>query len=196
MAKQKNSKLDYRAAKKLLNKFHRFSFPMPRKGKDFTPQQKSAITRQMNKLGDAIKNIDAGEFTFIKGKKLDDGMVTNKGTIYHYPKVEVKKPKKYKRYKLKPVEVKFGKRRELFFAFPGTVGKSIERIENFVKFLEKKYRPDYIRWAYKNMRESEVYNPDSYRLYTSMDDTDLDFDLMLKAIKERIGVYLGWRPDL
>ena len=192
MAKRKN--FDYRQAKKILNSYHKFSFEMPRKGKDFTPQQKSAITRVFNRIGDAIMRVQEGEYKFIKGEKLKDGMNTNKGTIFHYPKAEVKKDIKYKRYKVKPIKIGFGVRREMLFIFPKPVSQSIERIKNFVAYLEKKYKPDYIRWAYKNMRTSEVYDPETYEKYLTV--AQMSDEIHAIAYKERIGVYLGWRPDI
>ena len=199
MAKAKKKNFDYRRAKKMLNRYHKFSFKTPSKSKDFSPQQKAAITRQMKRLGDQLSKIQSGDHKFIPGKKLVDGIVTNKGTILPYPKAEVKKQKKYKTYKITPVWTSFGKRREVFLPFPKRVAASMELIKKFVEHFMKIYKPDYVRWAVKNMRSSHVFDPGKYSLYASI--------LMSENIKGKdaqtynlnpyyVGVYMGFDPNV
>ena len=79
----------YRALKKKLNKFHKFSFNLTKK--PLSSQQKSAITKLWKKHGDSIKKVESGEWSFIKKKKgvgLDhipaiDKM--NQGIFYNQP---------------------------------------------------------------------------------------------------------------
>lgn len=205
MAKKNKINLDYRRAKKILNRYHKFSFNTPRKGKDFTPQQKAAITRQMNKLKDQLKKLDSGDYVFIPGKKLEDGVTTNKGTILHYPKATIKKKKKYKTYKVTPIFTSFGKRREIYLQFPKRVARSLELIEKFVDHFKKIYKPDYTRWAVKNMKTSHVYDPSVYKLYLSKAIGGKDF--FKESIKGKdavvyndspyyIGVYMGFDPTV
>lgn len=192
------SKLDYRVAKKMLNRYHKFSFEMPRKGKDFKPQQKAAITRQFNKLGKLILASKNDKATFLKGEKLENGVKTNRGTFFNYPEAKVKKNKKKK---IKLVEVKIGKRREVYIPFSKKLQKDLDAIEKYVAEFEKKLKPDYIRWATKGQLTSEVYNPGTYKLY----DSQLFIKETVKNVETKrenylsdpfyIGVFFGWAPD-
>ena len=200
----KKSAFDYRAAKKVLNRYHRFSFPMPRKGKDFSPQQKSAITRKFRALQPLILQVVNERASFVPGLRVTEdaeGIRTNRGTFIRAPRVTVKKPRKTKKkrpYAVTPIETRFGKRREIFLPFPSRVKKSQDQIQKFIDYYTRLYRPDYVRWAVKNMLSSHVYDPGQYQLYGA--------DVMTNISRTRAGqsdydhyftgVYLGFDPHL
>lgn len=78
---------DYREIKKRLNRYHKFTFRMPRKGKDFTPQQKAAITRAWESYGGFINGVNKNKKAFINAsaaqrKNLQgDFYTTNRGVF-------------------------------------------------------------------------------------------------------------------
>lgn len=189
---------DYRRAKQLLRPYYTFKFKSPRKGKDFTPQQKRIIRLRYNKLADVFKKRE--QFSFIKNKKVKDGIRTNTGTFLHYPNAKQKKKIVAKgiRFKIAPIEIKFGKRRELYFEFPTAMQNDIDLIEKFVLFLRKKYRPDYVRWAFKNQKFSEVMTPGKHQLYASV-VVPTKFEEKKAGLGwengRYIGVYIGWAPN-
>lgn len=176
MAKRKQT-IDYRAAKKVLNKYFNFTFKTPRKGKDFTPQQKSAITRKLEKIShllDQSGNVEKG-LSFIpypKNSKLPgvDAIRTNKGIFYKLPGAKAKHDKKGK-YK---IVVEIGERKDIFFPFPPSVAGSIERIKAYVEELKKKYDPEVIRWSTTGRRESNLYAPQLFDGYLTTDTLDDD----------------------
>lgn len=171
MTKRKKS-IDYRAAKKVLNQYFNFSFKTPRKGKDFTPQQKAAITRKLEKLSGLIDkngNLEKG-LSFIKypeHSKLPgvDAIRTNKGLFYKLPGAKAVRDKKGK-YK---IVVKVGQRKDIFFPFPPSVAGSIERIKDYVEQLKKKHNPEVIRWSTTGRRESNLYAPQLFDGYLTTD---------------------------
>lgn len=185
------SQTDYRALKKMLNKYHSFSFDMPKKGKQFTPNQKRAITLKYKKLQTLIIAKENAQAVFIPNKKVDGMVSTNKGTFVAAANAHiVKPPKKYS--KLTLVKIEFGKRKELFIPFPKSIKDSIDKIKEFVEEMRKIHKPDYIRWATKGQVRSEVYNPDSYTLYGAQyfsTETNHHKDVVY------LGVYFGWRPS-
>lgn len=88
----------YTQLRKYINSYHHFSFRTPRKGKDYTPQQKSAIRRKYNQLVDLVKATRLETASFINTEKLrkkdipsHDGVKTNKGFFYKYPYSKIKK---------------------------------------------------------------------------------------------------------
>jgi hypothetical protein len=76
---------NYRALKKRLNRYHKFTFNMPRKGKDFTPQQKAAITRSWDSYGEFIRQVESGKKSYVSATTAQrrqlqsDFYTTNKG---------------------------------------------------------------------------------------------------------------------
>lgn len=100
MSKKKKplSTLGYTRLRKYINHFHHFNFPTPRKGKGYTPQQKSAITRKYNQLVDLVKAVKLEKASFINTTRLakkdvpsHGGVKTNKGFFYKYPFSSIKK---------------------------------------------------------------------------------------------------------
>jgi len=190
------SKIDYRRAKIMLNKVHNFSFKMPRKGKDFTPQQKSAITRKFNQYADLIKATANEKASFISTKKFKkseveniEGIKTNKGIFFKYPNAEIKKDKNQI-----IVKTSFGKRREIYLPFPKTTAKFMDRITAFVERNSKQYAPDYVRWSVNGYKGSTLFEPEAFNLYAK------DFKLehgnkYSKTEPYFTGVFFGFSPE-
>lgn len=138
---------------------------MPRSGKDFTPQQKSAITRKYNEYKDLIKAVDKGEMTFLKYKKYSklkdvDGIRTSKGVFYKYPGAEIHKVKN------KPVVViKYKKLREVFIPFPENIVFDVEAIRIFADIIVPLLKPDYVMWSVNGFRGIQKYDPDIFEFY-------------------------------
>lgn len=192
MTKRKKS-IDYRAAKKVLNQYFDFTFKTPRKGKEFTPQQKAAITRKLEKLSGLIDksgNLEKG-LSFIKypeHSKLPgvDAIRTNKGLFYKLPGAKAVRDKKGK-YK---IVVKVGQRKDIFFPFPPSVAGSIERIKDYVEQLKKKYKPELIRWSKTNRRESNLYAPERFDGYLTTDYISDDEQENTEENLENLGAFI------
>lgn len=186
----KKRPVDYRALKKVLNKFYNFSFKTPRKGKDFSPQQKAAITRKYKKIADSI-NKRTGEVdenvSFIpypKKSKLPnvDGLRTSKGIFYKLPNAKVVKRKK--RYQ---VVAKNLERRDVFFPFPKHIINSPDKIKKYVAELNKKYNPTLIRWSVENRRNSVAYDESKFNeIYMTVVEYGRSVEEIEEAIDELI----------
>lgn len=209
------ARVGYRELKKILNAYHKFSFNMPRKGKDFTPQQKASITRTFNKYKDLINSNRRDNNTFIpfpKGDRLRDvdGVRTNKGLFYKVPHATLTKTRTKTGRVKHLVKVEFKKVRELFLPFPDFIKIDLELIKDWVDAKAQKLKPDYIMWSVNGHRATSRYDPDLFNLYiTSMDSaTDLPERLEEKATlagdafygaQEKgqtiyNGVWFGWLP--
>lgn len=155
----------YRDMKLLLNSYHKFSFPMPKKGRDFTPQQKSAITRKYREYVDLINAVKKDEMTFLKYKKHSklkgvDGIRTSKGVFYKYPGAEIHTVKN------KPVVViKYKKLREVFVPFPENIVFDIDAIKIFADIIVPLLKPDYVMWSVNGFRGIQKYDPDIFEFY-------------------------------
>ena len=196
MASKNKARLDYRRLKKMLNPYVKFSFKTPRGGEDFTPQQKSAITRQLNKYGKMITKVKSGEASFIK-TKIPGTLNSNRGSFLPYPKVEIKKRGR-KGKKIKLIEVRKGSRREVYIPFDKKTINDLDAIQVLVEKWRAKLKPDYIRWATPNQRYSHIYNPSIYTLYLADDFTTRKIDERKKQADNSffVGVYLGFDPTL
>lgn len=176
MARKARKATDYRTLKKALNSYHKFSFKTPRKGKDFTPAQKSAITQQFNKLKPYLNNDTVTWLDYPKGSKLPgvDGARTNKGMFFKYPGASVKYSKKDKKYhiivapKAKRGAQLVQKRRDVLYIFPPSVIGNPERIIDYVAALVEKYSPHDIRWSIAGKRESQRYDKKVFFFYFSV----------------------------
>lgn len=174
MARKKQAK-DYRALKKTLNKYHNFSFKMPKKGQDFTPAQKAAITRQFNKLGGLIKQLgerkSGGYYIhYVPNKKGKDysssaGVKTNKGLFVegNVPIKAVKEKVKSGNFKLKYTIRELGQVTFFDFAFPKDILNKPEtmelHVENAKAFLIKKYKRMKYMGTFFLRKLSHVVNP-------------------------------------
>ncbi len=188
------AKINYRALKKRLNKYHKFSFPTPRKGKDFTPQQKAAISRLHNKIYPALKSVnkETNGWLPIKradlkklGPNFDYRVKTNKGVFTKFPNPVLYKNKSGKKLY---VGTTFLRRKEIYFPFPEGV-VLMWQIEEYVDGLVATHKPDYIRWSVNGYRGSALYDPDTFSLYASQFDETEDEDFYFN------GVFLGFNPE-
>lgn len=190
------ARLGYRDLKKTLNRFHRFSFKMPRSGKDFTPHQKRAITIQWNKLQSCIKAVQKNKSTFInypKNSKLPhiDGIRTNKGVFYKYPGAKVKKVKqKY------IVRLDYKKLREVFLPFPDFIVWDMEKIRVWVELITDQLQPDYVLWSVNGFRGKRDYEPELFSLYMSDLSVDREIIDALEKVKKPFfnGIFIGMFP--
>lgn len=198
------AKLDYRRLKKQLNQFHKFSFGMPPKGKQFSPQQKSAITRKYNELKTMLKRTlvkETASFIPVNYKKIPkrkikelEGVVTNKGIFFKYPNAKIKKDRKTGKLF---VSAQFGKRRELFIPFPDEVKYDFDAIVDYVEKLEERYKPDYIRWSVYGNMASTLYVPEAFYKYAAQksdEEIEVEDELKLANKPYYTGVFFGWVP--
>ena len=178
MAKLTNQQ--YRNLKDKLSAYTNFSFKKPpmrknkdgkKVAKDFTPQQKSAITRASNKYIDNIKTEKKGSSTFIPYKK------TKKGTRDLYKGVEGKRTNKgifipEKNAEIKTVTVRKGKKArkkkilittprksqfDIYFPFNKYILGSLELIEIFVDELQTKLDPTFVSWSFGGTASKKKY---------------------------------------
>lgn len=195
-SKRKKARLDYRRLKKMLNPYVKFSFKTPRKGKDFSPQQKAAISRQFNKIGKMLVAVSNDEATFLRGNRIAGTLQTKKGSFIQYPAAKVRKPKGEK---ITLVETRFGKRREIYIPFPKTIIDNLDKIQEFVEKWRQKIKPHYIRWATLGQRASHVYNPNVYTLYQAEFFTTTKIGEKKTDNKKHdffVGVYMGFDPNI
>jgi len=170
---------------------------MPRKNKDFSRQQKSAITRIYNKYKVFIEYDDKEKVTFLqykKGDKLEniDGERTNKGIFYKYPGAKlVKLPKGDK--KVTSVSISYNHLKEIFLPFPNHLMSSIDLIKDYVEKLEKKYKPDYVMWSVYGNR-STMYDVEAFNFYVIQLSNKSGFTQELLEKTFFNGVYFGWEP--
>lgn len=180
MTKIKNT-FNYRLIKKYLSKYFHFSF-RAKPNKDFTPQQKSAITRKYLKIIPYIDNNfnpNTEEVTFLKypkGSRLPgvDGVRVDTGLFYKWPQAKLARSKKEKNKwlvvvnpKIKRGQQLIQKRRDVFFPFPKSIRDDILKIKRYVDVLVEKYRPHSIMWSALDKRERVMYDPELFDLYFS-----------------------------
>lgn len=132
---------NYRDIKKRLNKFTDFSFKMPRKGKDFTPQQKAALTRAWSKHAKDVRKVEAGQAIFKPTTKYTRDTLgknyhhTNKGIfVPRANEVNIKK-KNGKRI----LEIKRNRGKDIYIKW------NVEEFpifDDFIKMVWKEYKPD------------------------------------------------------
>lgn len=160
MAKKKSKKpIDYRALKLALNPYHKFSFKMPRKGRDFSPQQKSAITRKWKKLHNVIEGVEEGKISYIKyspkrkiSRQLKQSLNhTNRGVFIAVRNATVT-PKGF-------IKSEFMDRREIFLPLPKEIYQNPSLIPDWLKQLHEKYFPATIMVSMKDRRGRVAYSP-------------------------------------
>jgi hypothetical protein len=172
---------------------------MPPKNKDFTPQQKAAITKQYNKIKDLTKSVAKEKAGFLKlspkelknlPENFDYVAKTNLGIFTKFAT-----PKKVKNKKGELiVETKIGVRVERFFPFDKTLN-TMQKIGDYVKILQKKYKPDYIRWSVNGYRGGEFFSPETFNNYVQeYGDAIITKKQEKKFSENRFfnGVFLGW----
>lgn len=173
---RKKAQPDYLYLKKILNKYHRFTFSTPRKGKQFTPQQKAAISRKYANLREYISNDMVTWLPYPKGSKLPgvDGIRTNRGLFYKYPFASLKYSKKLRKWQIvirpkarRGLEL-VEKRRDILFLFPPSVIGNPQAIMAYVEELRRRYAPHDIRWSTLGSRESVRYDESLFTFYYSV----------------------------
>lgn len=204
MAKNKSKSVDYRAIKKFLNPFYKFSFNMPAKGRDFKPQQKAVLTKIFNKIAPLIERIAYDKQSFLKypkGSKLPniDGVRTNKGLFYKFPSAQVVKAKLYdtlgRPYQAYTVYIKHKNIREVFIPFTKNIVNDINEIKDFVQQKSGELDPDYIMWGKSGLKSRSLYAPDAFDLYITemqMDKDDKKIEYALKNFPTYNGVFFGY----
>lgn len=192
--------INYRELKRRLNQYHTFSFKMPRKGQDFTPQQKSAIRRVYNRIAPALKSVNKGTNGWLKisknnlkkiGENFDYRVKTNKGVFTKFPDPKLYKSKKKGLY----VGTHFGRRREIFFPFPRWVVTMDDIIIHVGELKKLHGEPDYIRWSVNGYQGSALYDPEVFSLYATEYGQDIEDE---KEDTDKFffnGVFFGYAPD-
>lgn len=193
---------DYNKMREVVKDYHRFSF-RKRKNENYTPQQKSAISRAYFRLSDYINQVQSNRASFIRGprsriRKLD-GIKTNKGLFYKYPGARLVKAKigKGKR-KIYVIRTKYKQRREIFFPFPRNILHDIQRIIIYVERLVSLYKPDYILWSVNGFRGGTPYIPEQFFLYAT-EEKDPDGKISDALMRDNggffNGVFFGFFPE-
>jgi hypothetical protein len=196
-------RIDYRLAKKQLNKYHKFSFKMPPKGKDFTPQQKAAITRKAMQLAEYIERERSQKNTFIPYPKKDkmrdvSGVRTNKGIFFPSAGAKVSYKKvKGKKKKERVINIAFGMERETFYPIPKKIRGDSQKILAFAKSLAAKKGVNSVAFSIDNgrrtFRTNFDYGVDNLELYGFFNLDDEEYDEFRQADEENEmfeGVYL------
>lgn len=142
----------YRRLKKKLTPYFNFSFRMPRKGKDFTPQQKSRLTRANNQFESAINQVRRGRYSFVKTtsktkqlsknfKKTNKGFFVPEGGATVVEKIETRTDSLGRKRKVKVAHVKtmFRKRKTVFIPLPEYVYDDINNLPYFMLYLHDNY---------------------------------------------------------
>lgn len=156
----------YIRLKKYVSQYHHFTFKNPRKGNDFKPAQKSAITRQFNKLKEYIIKARTEKMSFINTTRLrkkdipkNDGLKTNKGFFFKYPfsniqYVSLKRGEPKTNLIVTDFrKVQFSKISkgttssdtvQIYIAIPEYIKQSMDAIAEYIDALKKQYKPDYV----------------------------------------------------
>lgn len=188
---------EYRQLYKNLRLFFNFTFKLPHHTKEFSPQQKSSITRKYEKIRDYINedfSIKKTEVSFLKypkrGKLVGvDGVRTDKGIFYKWPNATVKKSKVEKnKYvvvilpKERPGAEMVKRRADIFIPFPKRVRHDPLAIAEFVNTIIEKYSPISIQWGYVNTRRRNFFDIEKLELYLTTDEPN-DFTPVRELIE-------------
>lgn len=172
---------------------------MPPKGRDFTPQQKAAITRQYNKLGELARTNAKDKNTFIRYKKSTgkqyklrniEGVRTNQGIFYKYPGAKIAKVEGKT-----SIKINYRKMREIFLRFPADIQNNIDLIEIFIEGMLRKYKPDYILWSVNGYQGRVRYAPELFFNYANELFSDKKFARKYTKKPWYDGVFFGWIPE-
>lgn len=197
----------YRKTKQILNKYHKFSFNLPRKGKPLTGHQKSSITRLWNKHGDAIAKVEKNKWSFIKKKPgvgldhIPHTQKTNLGIFFNAPGAKVVKKKRSEKPRL---VISFRKMREFYMAFPDDILGNMDLIKIFVEGWADVYDPDYMMWAVNGNMGRIRYDPQKFQQYASQLQEGLSvygkqfskdmLDANAQGKDFLSGIFFGWMP--
>ena len=206
----------YTRLRKYVNQYHHFTFSIPKKGKDYKTSQKSAITRQFNKLKDLIQNTRLEKMSFINTTRLrkkqipkNDGVKTNKGFFFKFPFSSIKDVSlKRGEPKTKLIVTDFRKISQsklrqgttssdtvqIYIAIPEYVKQSLESITNFIDALKKQYKPDYImlnaegRLYSTQFNIKEFFSGSGKNVTLKPDDSDEEEEIVEDNTGEQISV--------
>jgi hypothetical protein len=187
--------VDYFALKKALSKFYDFKFraPVKSRGKNFSPQQKSTITRRYNKIKQFLNDdfsVDIKHISWIKYPPKSrlanvDGVRTHKGIFYKHKNSVAKQLKNKKGLPsgkwvvLVNPKVDFGtyevvqeERRDVFIPFPKGIRHDLEKIKKYVDRWVERLRPAEVMWSYKDTKSKVQFDPTKFDLYLGGGDSD------------------------
>ncbi len=194
------SELEYRRRKKKLNRYHEFTFNLPRMGTPLTGAEKAAITRQWRKFSKLIERVDRENGTFIPKKKgvnmgkLPNIGETNKGIFYYRPGAKLV-TNRVDGKKQPSIEIAFRHTIERYFEFPLWMRGNMEWVEEYVEELKNKFKPDYIMWAVFG-HAARRYEPEKFGLYVpdlNLSDVERGEELSEEESLEGLsGVFLGY----
>lgn len=174
------ARVTYREKYNRLQQIHDFTFS---ESDNFTPRQKTAITRLYKKYQREILRLQTENknkrFTFIKATKAQRDkfksqyVVTNKGIIYNRPVSKAKIVGKGKDTRIL-AETKLDKKEsvqkrnhkiELYIQFPEEIKSDPDLINEFVKQIQKQFKPDYISVAINHYAGTAMYSPKTMNHY-------------------------------
>lgn len=159
---------EYRELKKILNKYHKFSFNLPRKNskKGLSPAQKRAITRKYNEISRFIRDVEKDRSSFITYKKGDSAIKkmgyekTNKGIFFPRPLAKVRR----KKGELIIVS-EYKKRKDFFLPLPNEIYTSPGLIPAWLESMYDKYYPADFSISIKGYRGGFSWRPENGLLY-------------------------------
>lgn len=165
---------------------------MPRAGKDFTPQQKSAITRKYNKLRGVLDSEEKNTFIrFKKGMKYSgiEGLRTDKGVIVNVPNAKIETDKDTGKHVVVTKAKKFIIKD---YYFPKSILISTIRIQKFVDYLRAKYGKKLyeIMWLRYGTRASNRYDPAIFTKYFTVEE-GIDFTKDTDEKGPKLGSIIG-----
>jgi hypothetical protein len=212
--------LDYRLIYKMLAPYVAFSFKLPNYRRDFSPQQKSAITRRFIQLNHFFTDdhLDTDHITFISNEKIPfgkkkivkdniDAIFTKKGFFYKYPKAKLKFSDTGKTPLL---EIKISAKnragnlkteKNIFVPIREEIRKNPDKLQQFVYEIRKKWNPSTVQWSYRNMKSRVQVDFEKLALYFSglFGDEPDEYNLeVVSEFEELQDVYekLRYRPNL
>lgn len=177
-----------------VKQLHKFSF---RKRKEFTPAQKTAITRQYRKHRETLEKLSNGRGIFKKTTKSQNRalkrskiategfIVTNQGIYVPGVRTEKVKAGRQKvsivgKGKSTKVRVQLPARKEEFFPYIEAIHGTFQ---DFVKYLIKKYKPDDLYIQNESGRGLDRYEPKLFLRYV-----DRTIEPRIKVFKKRFGI--------
>lgn len=193
MAKRR---VDYASIKRLLDPYHNFSF---RNTRNFSSQQKSAITRVYRKLLPFLKKINNEKISFIPYPKIKkrqlpdiDAFYTNKGIFYKFPGAKLKQLHTGELV----VTIHYKKLREVFVPIPESIRGNMELVEIYIEGKQREYKPkpDYTRWSINGYAASTMWVGGTF-LDNGLESASAVIDKSNEPLKQIFnGIFFGWNP--
>lgn len=200
--------LDYRVVYKLLRPYVGFGFPLPHWRREFTSQQKSAITRKWNQLNhfftDDLK-LNKEKISFIKTDQLSrskiktvkhniDAVYTKNGFFYKYQNAKLKFTESGK---TPLIELNISaynragnlkKQRDIFVPIREEIRRDPNKLQQFVAEIRQKWNPSTVQWSYRDSKSRIQIDFEKMSLYFSglfgdlPDEENEDYDYNLDAV--------------